>query len=211
MNILRHLHYRHLRSPSAKGFILPFTMLIATLVLIVMLTGANILTKQLFFSKIYKQSQAAYYAADDAINCALVIDETYNQIFPGFNGQDDDRDIYMTGVLSDTNNIRTARGIPAIPSLDDITCAQVHIFKNEESNFTISPTPYTHTENGVDEYGVTSTFDMRIPLASGSFRCAKVTVNKTPNFRQIIAQGYATCGSSIDTVERAVVNTTIVN
>lgn len=211
MNSPHYFFHRHLRISSVRGFILPFTMLIATMVLIVMLTGANILTKQLFFSKIYKQSQAAYYAADDAINCALIIDETYNQIFPGFNGQDDDREIYMTGVLSDTNNIRTARGIPTIPSLDDITCAQMHIFKNEESNFTISETPYVHTENGVDEYGVTSSFNVKIPLASGTFRCAKVTVNKTPNFRQIIAQGYATCGSSIDTVERAVVNTTIVN
>jgi hypothetical protein len=199
------------RISNVKGFILPFTMLIATLVLIVMLTGANILTKQLFFSKMYRQSQAAYYAADDAISCALLIDETYNQIFPGFNGETDDRETYMQGVLDYTNTVRNEQGLEEVPSLDDITCARVPVFNEAVSGFEILETPYAYTINGTTTLGITSTFTMKIPLSNGSSRCAKVTVNKTPNFRQIIAQGYAACGSSADSVERAVVNTTIVN
>jgi hypothetical protein len=57
---------------------------------------------------------------------------------------------------------------------------------------------------------------MDLGLAPGTttghlYRCAKVTVNKTPSFRQIISQGYAQCDNPNGTVERAVVNTTASN
>jgi len=47
-------------------------------------------------------------------------------------------------------------------------------------------------------------------LGDNTERCAKVTVNKTPNYRQIISQGYASCpGTRGSTpIERAVVSET---
>ena len=61
------------------------------------------------------------------------------------------------------------------------------------------------------ELGRTSTTTMRMDLGGGAFRCAKLTINKTASFRQIIAQGYAKCDDPNGSVERAVVNTTITN
>ena len=43
------------------------------------------------------------------------------------------------------------------------------------------------------------------------YRCAKVTINKTQSFRQVIAQGYSSCNGTGNTVERAVINTTVAN
>ena len=96
-------------------------------------------------------------------------------------------------------------------------------------NFTVSGTDYAyhfiHPADGTlaaglpeIEYGQTSTYTMKMDLGldpadltntSRLYRCAKVTVNKTLSFRQIIAQGYSSCTVGAGTIERAVVNTTI--
>ncbi len=196
---------------KTKGFILPFTMLIVTLVLLVVTTGSNTLAKQLFFSKVYRQSQLAYYAADDAISCAITVDDAYigiagYGIFPG--ATTDDPDTYIDDVLANVNLSRLGGGLLAI-NLEDIKCAQVAIFNPAESDFEVSSTDYEYNGPSGLELGKTSTYTMKMPVGDDSFRCAKVTVNKTTTFRQIIAQGYSSCGGGVDTVERAVVNTTI--
>ena len=195
-------------SEHKKGFILPFTMLISVLVLLVAGSVLTLLSKQLFFSKIYKQSQTAYYAADDALICAIEIDDTYVGsdglgIFPS--NIVDDPMTYMSTVLTYYN---TAKGKSV--ALDDIQCAQSALFKVASSSFAVSPTNYQYNSpiSGLEE-GKTSTYTMRMPLGGGAYRCAKVTVNKTHSFRQIISQGYAKCDDPNGSVERAVVNTTI--
>ncbi len=196
---------------SPKGFILPFTMLLVTIILLVVGTGANVLSKQLYFSKIYRQSQTAYYAADDAISCAVSMDDAYiglegYGIFPG--GTADDPVEYMDNVMTHVNEQRLLDGLATI-SLDDIQCAQVAIFDTADSDFNVGVSDYEYTGPSGLELGKTSAYTMRMPLGDGTFRCADVTVNKTASFRQIIAQGYASCETSINTVERAVVSTTI--
>ncbi len=200
-----------LKNIPVKGFILPFTMLIVAIILLVVGTGSNVLSKQLYFSRIYKQSQIAYYAADDAMSCALAIDDTYigqdgYGIFPG--GTTDVPDTYIENIIDHFNDQRLDGGLSTI-SRNDIKCAQVAIFNSSESGFSVAADDYEYSGPSGIEIGKTSKFSMRMPLGDGSFRCADVTVNKTPTFRQIIAQGYAACNSSFGSVERAVINTTI--
>jgi hypothetical protein len=226
-----------------KGFILPFTMLIATLVLFVTTGALALLTKQQYFSKVYKQTQAAYYAADDAVSCAITIDDTYVSndglgIFPsssttpaGLEDLSAPYD-YIDSVISYINTKRQAEIPPLTPDLtkDGITCGQSQIFAeggnpNFNPHFTITDYNYAYyftnplTSLPDKEYGVTSSFNMQMDLGLDPedtlgtrhlYRCAKVTVSKTASFRQVIAQGYSSCEGTGNAIERAVVNTTII-
>lgn len=195
-----------------QGFILPFTMMIATIVLFITAGSMTLLSKQLYFSKTYKQSQVAYYAADDAVACAIAIDDTYLAadalgIFPS--SAIIDPNTYINDVLTYVNAQRVVDSLPTV-DLDEITCAQSVIFDTSVSGFAVSPTNYSYVSptSGIEE-GKTSSYNMRMDLGGGDARCAKVTINKTQSFRQIIAQGYAKCDSQVNGVERAVVNTTL--
>ena len=206
---------------SIPGFILPFTMLISVLVLLVTSTSLTLLSKQFYFSKIYRQSQTAFYAADDAIACALILDDTYVGgdglgIFPSDSVIDPDT--YISGVLNDVNTKRLDADPTATPvTTTNIKCGQAAIFDRPSSGFGVSSAPYEYhytnpnTQLPAIELGRTSTTTMRMDLGGGAFRCAKLTINKTASFRQIIAQGYAKCDDPNGSVERAVVNTTITN
>ncbi len=194
-----------------RGFILPFTMLLVAIILLVVGTGSKILSKQLYFSKVYRQSQTAYYAADDAVSCAIAIDDAFigldgYGIFPG--GTPADPDVYIESVITNVNDQRLLDGLSTI-TRDDVECAQVPVLDASESGFDVSLTDYEYNGPSGLETGKTSSFNMSMPIGDGTFRCAKVTINKTPSFRQIIAQGYALCDSAVGSVERAVVNTTI--
>ncbi len=194
-----------------RGFILPFTMLLVAIILLVVGTGSKILSKQLYFSKVSRQSQTAYYAADDAVSCTIAVDDAFigldgYGIFPGGTAEDDP-DIYIESVVANINNQRLLNGLSAI-TREEIACAQVPVLDPLESDFTVTSGYEYNGPSGL-ETGKTSTFNMSMPIGDGTFRCAKVTVNRTPSFRQVIAQGYASCDSSRGAVERAVVNTTI--
>ena len=202
-------------------------MLISVLVLFITTGALALLSRQQYFSTLYKQTQAAYYAADDAISCATLIDDSYTAadglgIFPSSAGSP----TYVEDVLA---YMSSKAGAPIIIKAD-IKCGQSPIFVAGGSpsfnpQFTTLLTPYAyHFTNPVTllpdvELGQTSTYNMRMDLGLDPnditgilhlYRCAKVTVNKTPSFRQIIAQGYSTCNGSGKSVERAVVNTTII-
>ncbi len=211
------------------GFILPFTMLICVLILLVTSTSMTLLSKQLYFSKLYKQSQSAYYAADDALACTLSIDDMYQGmdglgIFPSSNAVD--TFTYMEDVVAYVNQKRIDAGLADTvdlqsgPGKKPIMCGQAVIFdtgESSDSKFATSTFERTYNDptlGPVTETGIASTFTMRMDLGVDpvtslhSYRCAKVTVNKTTIFRQIISQGYSTCDNLNTAVERAVVNTT---
>lgn len=224
-------NYYRFSFKNRRGFVLPFTMLITTLILFVTTGALTLLTKQQYFSKINKQTQAAYYAADDAISCATLIDDSYTGsdglgIFP----------ISSTTPLTYMNNVvtyvNTRQGTSL--TLADIRCGQSQIFESGGSPifdplFTIASTEYAYHfiypvgsalvgQPGI-EYGQTSSYNMKMDLGIDPtdplaimhlYRCAKVTINKTFSFRQIIAQGYSSCNLGIGSIERAVVNTTVV-
>lgn len=205
------MKYLLIKNTTRQGFILPFTMLISALVLFIVAGSMALLSKQLYFSKVYKQSQIAYYAADDAVACAVSIDDTYLGsdgigIFPSNQSGATE---YIGGVLDYFNERRRDQSLTEVNSINDIECAQSKIFDSAQTGFTVlGPYSYVSPANGI-EIGASVSYDMKMDLGDGTYRCAKITVNKTQSFRQIIAQGYSQCGSSSGSVERAVVNTTI--
>ena len=120
-------------------------------------------------------------------------------------------------------------------TLANIRCGQSQIFAPGGSptfnpNFIVATTTYEyhfiHPNDATPsaglpeiEYGQSSSYNMKMDLGVDPsdimgivhlYRCAKVTVNKTPSFRQIIAQGYSNCNYGAGAIERAVVNTTVV-
>ena len=140
-----------------------------------------------------------------------------------------DGNIPMTYITNVLNYINTKQGTSI--ALSDVTCGQSPIFSPAsvapyfDPNFTVLPTDYQYhfispvTGLPEIEYGQTSTYTMHMDLGIDPadalgvihlYRCAKVTVNKTPSFRQIVAQGYSSCDGTNNAVERAVVNTTII-
>lgn len=196
------------------GFVLPFTLLIVAIMLLISVSISTVLVKQIYFSNISRESQAAYYAADNALACAVSIDETYQEnglgIFP--------YDSTIATTLANKTNMQTrldalntirSLNIPVLAplavSLNTIMCAQSVIFDTGGvSNFTAKDV-FTHGS----ETGITSIFTMKMDLGDGTFRCAKVTVNKTASYKQIIAQGYSQCNRTSGFVERAVVYSTV--
>jgi hypothetical protein len=201
------------RMSSPRGFVLPFTMFIVSVMLLISTSVSVMLIKQLYFSRITRQSQAAYYAADNAVACTILIEDTYRDNSSGVFPEDPgiDRNTYMATKLDSVNAQRLSDGLTALASWDDVVCAQSTLFKTDDPNsFEISVTPFTRDlSGGGTEDGVTSSFNMKMDLGDGTYRCSKVTVNKTPTYRQIIAQGYALCNRPDGSVERAVINTTV--
>jgi hypothetical protein len=157
----------HIRNIRCKGFVLPFTMLIATLVLFITTGALAILSKQQYFSRIYKQTQAAYYAADDAVACATSLDDTYVGqdgigIFPV--ASTTDKDEYINGVLQ---YVSTKRDLAVTLTQADVKCGQSPIFvpggtPSFNPGFSIVDDSFVyHFTNPVTglpdrEYGVTS-------------------------------------------------------
>lgn len=205
-----------------QGFVLPYTLFISMIMIIITTSVAVILTKQLYFSRIARQSQAAYYAADNAIACTLLLEETYTDSFgigifpydPVFASPVEAR-AYMDQTLLDVNARRNALEPPMPPlaaSISDIKCAQSLIFsETAPTNFAIDPIKYVRqVTSTTTEEGWTSTFNMKMDLGDGNFRCAKVTVNKTLTYRRIIAQGFSLCDRPEGSIERAIVNTSVI-
>lgn len=203
--------YSLYKSIATRGFILPLTMLICTIVLLISSGITNILAKEVYFSRLSRQSQLAYYAADTGVMCAIMIDDKYldpntgSGIFP-FN-QLIDPATSMQNTMTEVNLERQSKNLSTL-SLNNITCATSPIFDATLSNF--STTAFSRVNSiGVTENGWASSYSMRMDLGDGTFRCANVTVNKTSNYRQIISRGYANClANSLQQVERAIVNTT---
>lgn len=195
-----------------RGFILPLTLLVCLIILMIATGISTILSKELYFSKISRESQVAYYSADNALMCALVVDGKYIDpvsglgIFP-YNGLSTNTTADMQAVIDKVNIDRQARGFSLI-TLNDIKCGTVSILTPSVSSF--ATVPFTRTNSaGVVENGQKSSFSMRMDLGDGTFRCASVLVYKTQNYRQIISRGFSSCGDSTSRlIERAIVNTT---
>lgn len=218
----KHIKNNHLKT---RGFVLPFTLFICGVMLLISTSISVILQKQIYFSQIARESQAAYYAADNAIACVLSIEYTYVDataevpgIFPSNTtihpaGPENRTTDYLADMSITLENINTKRIIDGhsslAPDLNSIECAQSVVFNSSlPSNFTISSSDFSHEVAGIPETGVTSNFNMKMDVGGGEYRCAKVTVSKTATYRQIVAQGYSRCDRPDGSVERAVINET---
>ena len=191
-------------SKMKRAFILPFTLLITTIMLAISTGISTLLVKQLFFSRLSRESHTAYYAADSGLSCAIYIDDAYINQPTGIGifeyNASGTPPITPDEVLVSVNDLRTSRGIPNIPTLADIKCATTPVFVVASSSISV-------TDYGM--IGKTTTFNLKMDLGDGNTRCAQVIVNKTSSFRQIISRGFNTCNTgAINFIERAVINTT---
>lgn len=217
---MNHLIIFFKKNTNKQGFVLPFTLLIGGIMLLISVSISTILIKQIYFSNIGRESQAAYYAADNALACALSVEDTYVSGTSGLFPYDTSlltTQLHMVEMQLKLDSVNTLRGLAEPPSkilattLGDIKCAQAVIFDTAgDSNFSVEEEDFVLRDSAGDELerGQTSSFTMKMPLSDGTFRCAKVIVNKTPSYKQIISQGYSKCDRSRNSVERAIVFTT---
>jgi hypothetical protein len=197
--------YRY--APHMKGFILPMTLLVCTIVLTIATGISIILIKELYFSKVSRDSQLAYYAADSALMCATQVDDQYTDPATGLGIFPYGNLTTPQSVLDKVNIGRQNRGYPAI-TLADIKCATSPIFDSAVSSFSYEPFTRINSNNQT-ENGEKAFFSMKMDLGNGTFRCANVLIYKTPTYRQIVARGYSSCGNgAAQPIERAIISTT---
>lgn len=189
-----------LNRPSLKGFVLPLTLVVCVIILTIATGISIILAKELYFSKLSRLSQVAYYAADNGIMCAMTLDDQYVDPETGLGIFAYNDAITPEAVLQKYNQ---ARGTNI--ALNNIKCATSEIFNPA------SPTNYevsTFTRTDPVETGKTTRFSMRMDLGDGNYRCATVEINKTTTYRQIISRGFASCGTTLSyPIERAIIST----
>ena len=191
-----------------KGFILPFAILISTLILSISLGVSTILVKEIFFSNLNRESSISYYAADAALECATSIDDNFIGEFGyGAFQYDDLYDATTTLTYVGTSRFSSSTFF----SSTTVYCATVPIFDSNISHLSVADcdNDLFCDDNMGGYHGKNSTFDMRMDLGNGEYRCANVTVTKTPNGkRRIISRGYNTCNPGNTTlIERAIINT----
>ena len=188
-----------------KGFVLPLTLVICMIMLAISSGISIILAKELYFPRVSRLSQVAYYAADDGMMCALTIDDTYPDPDTGIGIFQYADTPTSQDVLDKINTIRAANSLAPI-TLNTIKCATSDIFNASITHLTISPFSRTDSQ-GNPEAGKSTVFSMTMDLGDGTTRCAEVTVNKTAKYRQVISRGFATCSvTSAFRIERAIVS-----
>lgn len=193
---------------NKKGFILPFAILISTLILSISLGVSTILVKEIFFSNLNRESSISYYAADAALECSSSVDDNFvgeygSGVFP----YDDFYDATSTFIYVGTSRFSSTTFF----SSTTVYCATVPIFDSNVSHLSITDCENDlFCDDGIGGYhGKNSTYDMKMDLGDGEYRCANVTVTKTPNGkRRIISRGYNTCNPGNTTlIERAIIST----
>jgi hypothetical protein len=190
-------------------------MLLMTLILLVTTGTTNVILRQAKYSRSIKDSAIAYNAADMAVGCTAFIENTFVNTSSTYGIFPIDRALYPLGnelatEIADTiieiNSDRLTRNVPVIATVDDIKCGGVRVFNPADSQ--IAYTAFTYTKSDLStEDGKKSTFNLKMPLSNGEFRCASVILNKSPSFNQIIASGYSTCDASAKSrIERTIVS-----
>lgn len=200
-------HYKRVEQKRIRGFTLPLTLILSVIILTISAGISIILAKELYFSRLSRQSQIAYYAADNGLMCALMIDDHYTDPSTGIGIFEYNNLVTASSTLDNINVDRVSRGYVAI-TLNDIKCATSAVFDPIATGYAIS-TSTRMSPTGNQETLYTTTFSMRMDLGDSTYRCATVMVSKTATYRQVISRGFASCGT-VGTVpiERAIVNTT---
>lgn len=66
-----------------SGFILAFTLIIVSILLLVSLSVSRIIVKEMFFSKLVELSKTTYFTADSGIECARYLDSNFKDLTIG--------------------------------------------------------------------------------------------------------------------------------
>lgn len=197
---------KKLSTIRSRGFVLPLTLVVCVIILTISAGITIILTKELYFSKLSRLSHLAYYAADNGLMCATMIDDTYIDSTTGLGIFEYGPAPTSQTVLDSINSVRTGQGLSTI-DLNSIKCATSDIFNAAITGFAI--TDFSRTDSGgFIDVGKTTTFNMRMNLGETEERCATIIINKTPTYRQIISRGFASCSTVYSyPIERAIVST----
>jgi hypothetical protein len=204
---MKSLFAKLLKKASTRGFVLPLTLVICVIILTISSGISIILAKELYFSRLSRLSQVAYYAGDDGMMCATMIDDGYIDPDTGLGIFQYTNSITPQSVLDKINANRAASGLPVL-ALNSIKCATSDIFNASQSGYAAGPAVPAQTDaSGNPMY--TTSYSMSMDLGDGTQRCAQVTINKTSKYRQIISRGFASClTTSVYRIERAIVSTT---
>ncbi len=189
-------------------------MLLMTLILLVSTGITSVIIKQVGYARTIKNSVIAYNAADMAIACTSFVDNSFVNSSSTYGIFPLDRTRFPlgneAGEINETrleiNADRLARGVPLLTSSDNITCGGQRVFNTDDTQIAYSAYTYTKSDLTTED-GKKSTFNLKIPLTNGGFRCAKVIFNKTASFNLIIASGYSTCDVSAKSrLERTIIS-----
>lgn len=186
---------------QTRGFILPFAMMLSYVILIISMGISDILTKEMFFSFIGRESQIAYYAADAGLDCALYLDAAFVDSSSGVGIFPSDKiDGTWEGIVLNQSQYALATST--------IRCAGAEIFNADsaKSNYKTTAIDGSNPVNGVE-----STFMLRMVQGTTNDSCALVSIDKkvttSTSTRRIISRGYNTCDmNNKKLVERAIVN-----
>ena len=203
------------------GFILAFTLILVAVLLLMSVSTARIVAKEILFSELVDNSRNAYFAADSGIECAQYIDNVIRDdsmgislIINSVNGNPN------PNFINNANNnifFSTSSIINKVPSLDLVTCASADgvdnkIFtQNSDSknaghalsrakvveNLTNLLSSYYISGN---TNNATTTFGLVLLGDDGNYRCdivdfAKVknSGNELTNSFSIASTGYSDC------------------
>ncbi|MFZ2151798.1 MAG: pilus assembly PilX N-terminal domain-containing protein [Minisyncoccia bacterium] len=198
-----------------KGFVLAFSLLISSIVLVLALGIFNILLKQIILTSSAKDSQIAFYAADAGAECALYWDTHTSRDPSGFPNQQFPYNYTGMLGLSEDNPDSVSLGYPSTSQVD-IDLRNSGLFFCGASmvgtDFEVEPT------DGIDGIPGPVTFtNFTFNLTSDGKVCAKVRIAKRYNapvvagnpksgFDTIIeSRGYNDCNpANQKRVERAI-------
>jgi hypothetical protein len=215
------------------GYILAFTLVIISILLLVSLSVSRIIAKEMFFSRLVELSKETYFVAGSGIECAKYLDSNFKDLSLGISiilnatSTGDGNNDFITNssqnIFFSTSTVITNTGISA-PS--DIYCNSDGTYNKIFGAYAL--TPQAVEDNLEDELssfnvigdGINATTTFGLILKStdpntgdNNVRCALVVFSKertsvatdTTAYFEIVSTGYSSC----DPGNRARVSRTI--
>jgi hypothetical protein len=136
-----------------KGFILLFTMVLSAILLAIAIGASDIAVKELMFSTSARNSNDAFFAADQGADCALYFDKLSINHFPlsGTQGPVSCANGVANNGSGDGTNANYSFSIAGLGSLGS-GCSQVYVSKVVDSTNTLKTTitSYGYSPSGLD-------------------------------------------------------------
>jgi hypothetical protein len=204
------------------GYILAFTLVIISILLLVSLSVSRIIAKEMFFSKLIELSKATYFAADSGIECAKYLDSNFRDLTLGVSlilNSTSTGDGNADFIINSSQNIFFASSTvitsTGMTSPTDIYCNNNDGTYNQIFN-TYALTPQAVEDNLKnklssfniigDDTNATTTFGLILKstdpnTGDNNVRCALVVFSKqrtsvatdTTAYFEIISTGYSSC------------------
>lgn len=81
--IMTNKNFLKINKKRDGGYILAFTLVIVSILLLVSLSVSRIIAKEIFFSKLVELSKTTYFAADSGMECARYLDSNFKDLSIG--------------------------------------------------------------------------------------------------------------------------------